>query len=197
MLKNYFKVALRSFLRYREYTVINVLGLSVGITCCLLIMLFVRNEFSYDRFHSKADRLYRLWQHERVQGQDFINTVTPIPAGPAIQRSIPEVSAYCRVYNFNALVKMGTTSFSQNINLVDTSFFSMFDFRLLAGDPRKPFTGPKSVILATDMAKKLFGNSNALGKNVEIQLGDSILLFSVAGVVEPAPEASSIKFDML
>ena len=197
MLKNYFKVALRSFLRYREYTVINVLGLSVGITCCLLIMLFVRNEFSYDRFHSKADRLYRLWQLERVQGQDFINTVTPIPAGPAIQRSIPEVSAYCRVYNFNALVKMGTTSFSQNINLVDTSFFSMFDFRLLAGDPRKPFTGPKSVILATDMAKKLFGNSNALGKNVEIQLGDSILLFSVAGVVEPAPEASSIKFDML
>jgi putative ABC transport system permease protein len=77
MFRNYLKIAFRYLLRNKGYTTINILGLAIGIACCVLIMLFVRTEFSYDRFHSKADRIYRLWQQEKVEGQEFINTVTP------------------------------------------------------------------------------------------------------------------------
>jgi putative ABC transport system permease protein len=197
MLRNYFKVALRYLLRYKEYTIINVLGLSVGIASCLLIMLYVRSEYSYDRFHSKAAHIYRVWQHERYQGHDFINTVTPIPAAQAIKASIPEVNASCRVYNFNTLVKTGNISFTENINMVDTSFFSIFDFKLLVGNSHKPFPTANAVLLTTDLAKKLFGNNQVIGKNLILQMGDDSLPFIVEGIVEPSPEASSIKFEML
>src|SRR5678810_1030540 len=105
MFNNYFKIAMRYLMRYKTYTAINVLGLAVGITCCVSIMLFVRSEFSYDRFNIKADRIYRVWQEEKFQGQDFVNTVTPIPMGPAMQNSFAEVEAMCRVYPMNTLVK--------------------------------------------------------------------------------------------
>src|SRR6185436_20233322 len=114
MLRNYLKVAVRYLLRYKEYTLINMLGLAVGITCCLLIMLFVRNEFSYDRFHKNADRLVRSWQHERVEGQDFINVVNPLPMGPALQSSFPEVESTCRIYDLNAMVQKGDQSFNED-----------------------------------------------------------------------------------
>lgn len=197
MLRNHLKIAIRYLIRYKEYSLINIFGLAVGIACCLLMMLFVRNEFSYDRFHANADRIYRVWQQEKVEGQEFINVVTPIPLGPAVQRSIPEVSAACRVYNLNTLLKTDIISFSGNINMVDSVFFSMFDFRLLAGDPKNPFPTASSIILTQDMAKKFFGDRNALGKNLEIQLGDNQVLFTVSGIVERSPEASSIKYDML
>src|SRR5690349_12546490 len=98
MLRNYLKVAFRYLMHNKGYTTINVLGLAIGITCCVLIMLFVRSEFSYDKFHTKADRTYRLWQHEKVEGQEFINTVTPLSALEVIQATYPEVEKTCRVY---------------------------------------------------------------------------------------------------
>src|SRR6266536_3809603 len=131
MFRNYLKVAWRYLLRYKQYTIINILGLAVGITCCILIMLFVRSELSYDRFHSNADRLYRVWQHEKAEGQDFINTVTPIPMAAALQSTYPEVESACRVYLFNSLVKLNNNSFNESITMVDSTFFKMFDFKLL------------------------------------------------------------------
>src|SRR5580698_8361907 len=113
MLRNYWKVALRYLLRYKGYTAINILGLSVGITCCILIMLFVKSEFSYDRFNTKSGRIYRAWVDEKDEGKDFINTVTPIPMGPALQANLPDVESTCRVYNFNSLVKKGDNTFGQ------------------------------------------------------------------------------------
>src|SRR3954468_14793423 len=98
MFRNYFKITMRYLFRYKTYTAINILGLAVGITCCILIMLFVRSEFSYDHFNTKADRIYRVWQDEKVNGQEFKNTFTSIPMGPAIKSSFPEVAATCRIY---------------------------------------------------------------------------------------------------
>src|SRR6476660_1870700 len=134
MFKNYLKISLRYLLRYKTYTAINILGLAVGITCCILIMLFVRSEFSYDRFNAKADRIYRVWQEEKFQGQDFVNTVTPIPMGPAIKSTFPEVENICRVYVFNTLVKIGNSSFNENITMADSAIFKIFDLKLLQGD---------------------------------------------------------------
>ena len=98
MLKNYLKVAIRYLIRYKSYTAINILGLAVGITCCILIMLFVKSELSYDKFHSKANRIYRVWQHEKSEGQDFINTVTPLSMAGVIQQTYGEIESSCRIF---------------------------------------------------------------------------------------------------
>src|SRR6478735_8277629 len=192
MFKNYFKVALRYLLRYKTYTVINLLGLSVGITCCILIMLFVRSEFSYDRFHTKADRIYRVWQEEKFQGEDFVNTITPLPMGPAMQSNLPEVEAMCRVYQTNTLIKIGDNSFNENVTMVDPSLFKIFDFKLLQGSRENPFPNNNSVIVTTAIAKKYFGNTNPIGKRFEMQLGNENKLFTIAGIAAPVPEESSI-----
>ena len=197
MFKNYLKISLRYLLRYKTYTAINTLGLAVGITCCILIMLFVRSEFSYDRFHTKADRIYRIWQDEKFQGQEFKNTVTPIPMGPAMQSSFPEVESMCRVLKTNTLIKVNNNSFNENVTMVDSTLFKIFDFKLLQGNPNNPFPTANSVIVTPKIAKKYFGADNAIGKSFEIQLGDGKPLFTIAGIAEPAPEESSIKFDIL
>src|SRR5881392_2125734 len=134
MFKNYFKITVRHLSRYKTYTAINILGLAVAVACCVLIMLFVRSEFSYDKFNAKGDRIYRVWQNEKYQGQDFTNTFTPIPMGPAIKNSFAEVESMCRIYTFNTLVKSGDNSFNENITMADGDIFRMFDFKLLQGD---------------------------------------------------------------
>ena len=97
MLKNYFKVALRYLGKHKGYTVINVTGLAVGIACCILIALFVKSEWTFDRFHPQADRTYRAWLEEHYQGEVFRNTVTPVPLGPVLQAGLPEAESVCRV----------------------------------------------------------------------------------------------------
>ncbi|HZJ58863.1 MAG TPA: ABC transporter permease [Chitinophagaceae bacterium] len=197
MFKNYLKTSLRYLLRYKTYTAINTLGLAVGITCCILIMLFVRSEFSYDRFNIKADRIYRIWQTEKFQGQEFKNTVTPIPMGPAMQSSFPEVEAMCRIYTTNTLIKVNNNSFNESFTMVDSSLFKIFDFKLIQGDGSNPFPTSNSAIVTPKIAKKYFGNTDPMGKNFEMQLGDTKQLFTITGIVAAAPEESSIKYDIL
>lgn len=197
MLQNYFRVALRTLLRYKGYTAINVLGLAVGITCCILIMLFVRSEFSYDRFNQKAGRIYRVWQREKAEGQEFVNTVTPLPAGPAIASTFPSVEATCRVVQFNTLVKIGNTSFNEKITMVDATLFHLFDFDLVKGDRNHPFVNGRSLIITPEIAQKYFGNTDPVGKTFEMQLSDTPRLFTVTGVARRAPEESSVKYDLL
>jgi len=197
MLRNYLLIAQRYLLRYRSYTAINVLGLAVGIACCVLIMLFVRSEFSYDRWNSKASRTYRLWQRVKIQDQEFSTAILPLPAGPQIAANFPAVEASCRVYGFNSAVKYNNTSFNENITLVDTSLFRIFDLSLERGNRDRPFPDPHSLLLTPALAKKYFGDRDPLGQNMEVSVGDSLQLFTVAGVVRPAPEESSIKYDLL
>jgi len=197
MIRNYLKVAMRYLLRYKTYTAINIFGLAVGITACILIMLFVKSEFTYDKFHSKSDRLYRAWQHEKYEGQDFINTVTPLPMGAALQANYAEVEGSCRVYSFNPVIKVNANSFSEDVRMVDSSFFQLFDFNLVEGNRSNPFPVSNSAILTEELAKKYFGNDNAMGKNIEMQFDNEKILFTVSGIVKKAPEESSIKFKLL
>src|SRR5215213_799481 len=119
MFKNYFKVALRYLSKHKGYTVINVLGLGVGIACCILIMLFVKSEWGFDRFHSKSDRIYRAWLEEHYQGELFQNTVTPIPLGPVLQADLPDAEAVCRVGGLTPPVKYGNNTFNDPVSIVD------------------------------------------------------------------------------
>src|SRR5215212_7607363 len=130
MLKNYFKVAFRYLSKHKGYTIINVMGLAVSIACCILIMLFVKSELSFDRFHSKSDRLYRAWLEEHYEGQLFTNTITPIPLGPVLQAGLPEIESTCRMSGGNTAVKYNNNTFNDPVYIVDSTFFSLFDFPL-------------------------------------------------------------------
>ena len=197
MIKNHLKIAIRYLLRYKDYTVINILGLAVGITCCLLIMLFVRNEFSYDRFHQNAPRLVRAWQHEKVEGQDFINVVNPLPLGPALQSSFPEFAATCRVIDLTAMAKKGEQTFNESIVMVDSTFFNIFSFPLRNGNPAQTFPQQNSIVITPAIAEKYFGNENAVGKSILVKLDSTYENFIVSAIAEPAPTASSIRYSML
>jgi putative ABC transport system permease protein len=198
MIRNYLKVAVRYLLRHKGYTAINVLGLAVGITCCILIMLFVRSEWSYDKFHSKSDRIYRAWVREHYDDQDdIIDIITPLPLAGALQSSFGEIESTCRVFNLNILAKTGEQSFSEDIRMVDSSFFSIFDFSLIEGSRENPFPTANSIILTENTAKKYFGDQNAIGKNIELQLANEKVMFSVSGIARSAPEESSIKYNAL
>jgi putative ABC transport system permease protein len=197
MIRNYLKVAIRYLFRHKGYTAINVLGLAVGITSCILIMLFVRSEFSYDKFHSKANRIYRLAQYEKYEGQDFVNTSTPVSMGPIMQQTYPEVESICRIYAMNRLVSVDQNSFSEDIRMVDSTFFRQFDFGLIEGNRQNPFPTSNSVILTEETAKKFFGKSNAIGKQIQIDMGDEKILYDVSGIAKKAPEESSIKYKLL
>lgn len=197
MIKNFFKIAIRNLLKYKGYTIINVLGLAVGITGVILTMLFVRNEFSYDRFHSKSDRIYRLWQFEKYADQQLQSTSTPLSAASVIAASYPEVEASCRLYGFNSMVTIGQNSFTEQISMVDTSFFRVFDFQLIEGDAHDPFPSNNSIVVTPETAVRYFGTESALGKTIELVLNDKKTLFKVTGIVEQAPTASSIQYNAL
>jgi putative ABC transport system permease protein len=198
MIKNYFKVAMRYLLRNKGYTGINILGLAIGITCCILIMLFIRSEWSYDKFHNKADRIYRAWVREHYEDQDdIIDINTPLPLAGALQSSFGEIESTCRVFNVNTLAKTGERSFSEDLRMVDSSFFKIFDFVLIEGDRNNPFPTSNSIILTESTAKKYFGKQKAIGKSIEMQLGNEKVMFSVSGIAKSAPEESSIKYNAL
>jgi len=198
MIRNYLKVALRYLLRNKGYTAINIFGLAMGITCCILIMLFVRSEWSYDKLHGKSDRIYRAWVVEHYDDQDdIVDITTPLPLAGALQSSFAEIESTCRVFNLNSLVKTGDQSFSEDLRMVDSSFFRIFDFALIKGDRENPFPTSNSIILTENTSKKYFGKENPIGKSIELQLSNEKVMFSVSGIVKEAPEESSIKYNAL
>lgn len=197
MLSNYLKVTIRYLGKHKGYTLINVIGLSVGIACCILIMLFVKSEWSFDRFHSKADRIYRAWLEEHYQGEVFKNTVTPVPLAPVLQQGLPEVEASCRVAALTPTLRYHNNSFNDPVSMVDSNFFKVFDFQVIKGNKENPFPDKESLLLTTGAAKKYFGKDNPIGKNLELFLPRDTVLFTVAGIVEKPSVESSIQFDIL
>lgn len=114
---------------------INVLGLSLGIACCILIVLFVKDEWTFDTFHSKADRIYRVYAREDWgENQQFFNTTTPFPIGPTLKDNFPEVESQVRFNKIGAIIKVGESQFAETVSVGGQDFLSMFDFRSLAGD---------------------------------------------------------------
>ena len=197
MFKNYLKISWRNLFRNRWFTLIKVLGLAVGVTCAVLIALFVNSEWSYDRFHAKEDRLYRMWQDEAYQDQRFVNAITPMVMAPTLQANIPEVEATCRIIGLNPMVNLGNQRLTESVLVVDSTFFDLFDFPLASGNRNRPFPNMNSVILSESAARKYFGDADPRGQEMEMILGTEPWRFTVSGVVADAPEASSIQYQML
>ncbi|MDR9418685.1 ABC transporter permease [Gracilimonas sp.] len=200
MLKNYLKIAFRNLFKNKVYSFINIFGLAVGIACCLLIGLYVHNEWSYDEFHSKSDRLYRAWVHEDY-GKDeiYFNSVTPLILASTLENNIPEVEQTSRFSTFSNLVKRPdqTESTSATISIADTTFFEMFDFEIIRGDVASIKDNPGTVVLTEQAARQYFGDGNPIQQTLSIQLGQTFSDFTVVAVTEDPPTNSSIQFNIL
>lgn len=197
MLRNYLNTALRTLRRHAGYTLLNVTGIAVGLATCLLIGTYVWSEWSYDHFHDASDRIYRAWVDETYEDRQFTNTITPLPLGPALASSLPEVQTTVRISAREDLVRRGDTQFRQRIHAVEPGFFAVFDFPLVRGDPATALADPGSVVLTEAVAQTYFGDADPLGRTIEIQEGDAPRSFTVTGIAAPPPIASSIQFDIL
>src|SRR5258706_4276209 len=197
MFKNYLKIAFRSLWRSKAHAIINVLGLALGIGCCILISLFVRDEMTFDQFHSKADRIYRVYGREDWgEKQQFFYTTTPFPMGPALKDNLPEVEAQVRINSLGTQVKVAQNQFNESVTIGGQSFFDVFDFKIISGS-REALKGQSQVVLSEQMAKKYFGDADPINKTVSIQLGEKFEDFAVKAVVKNIPTNSSIQFNVL
>jgi putative ABC transport system permease protein len=200
MLKNYFKVAIRSLLKRKAYTLINILGLATGMAVCLLIVLFIKSELGYDAFHKNADRVYRVVLERQYPGRSTSYSIIPQTIGQAIKQEFPEVQESTRLFNFlgngNFFVKINDKIFEEKkVLMADSNFFRVFTAPLLQGDENSALLKPNSVVVNESTAKRYYGTAgNAIGKMLETD-GDNNL--EITGVCNDWPENSHFVFDML
>ncbi|MCI0695559.1 ABC transporter permease [candidate division KSB1 bacterium] len=199
MLKNYLKVALRSLLRQKAYSFINIFGLAVGLACCILIFLFVQHEWSFDAFHQNAGKIFRVIQDEKnAGGERTLSAYQPLPLAPALREEFPAITRAVRfIPSSNVIVKHGEASFSENVLFADSPMFEMFSFQLLQGDPATALQNPNAIVLSEKMAQKYFHNAEPLGQRLALNFGNQFEDFVVTGVAQNAPENSSIRFDFV
>ncbi len=199
MIKNYLLVALRNLKKHFSYSVINVVGLGLGLATCLLLLTWIRHELSYDSFHTKADRIYRGSLEYSFGGQTSKTSVSPTALLPALQKNFQEVENGVRVYNPSSynpyIVRMDDKLFQEGkFYFADSTFFEVFTFFLIKGNPDKALTAPRSVILTETMAKKYFGNDDPMGKVLQVNNKND---YTVTGLMKDVSDNSLIKFDFL
>ena len=196
MLRNYFTVALRNIVRNKLHTGINVTGLAVGMATCILIMLWVADELSFDRFHQDADHIYRLCHELTMSGTTMYTPTGGDPMAPAIQAACPEVTAITRVKTGDRTdIAYGNNRiFEDNILYADSQFFSVFTFSLSQGDPKTALARGHSVVVTRDIGRKYFGDEDPLGKTLRFRGDDE---YTVTGVIDKVPSNSHLSFDFL
>jgi putative ABC transport system permease protein len=197
MIRNYFKVALRNILKYKFFSAINIFGMTIGITSCLLLILYVTNELSYDQFHADAGRIYQVGLHGKLGGQDIRVANTCPPMAAAMVADIPEVQDATRIHNwYQAVVKNGDKIFTEEkVFYVDSNFFQFFGYDLKEGDRASVLTEPNTLVLTERMAEKYFGSENPVGKM--LSLGDDNKAFKVTGLAANPPSNSHFSYNIL
>src|SRR6478736_921361 len=201
MYQNYYAVFKRGFIKQKGYSFLNLFGLAIGIACFLLISLYVHDEYSFDRMHSKADRIYRIHEIMQSNGVGERSASQPFPvAGALLNDYGSQVEKAVRFFNFQApTLPMATLDGKKEFNesrvfVTDPDFFDVFDFPLIEGDRRTALKNPETIVLTKSMAKKYFENENAMGKYLRFQ-GTTNLL--VTGIMEDVPLNTHFQFDCL
>ncbi|MCI0696534.1 ABC transporter permease [candidate division KSB1 bacterium] len=198
MFKNYLKIALRNLLKHKGYSFINIFGLAVGLTCCILILLFVQDELSFDRFHRNAGRLYRLNKVFTPQtGGSELHAISSGQMGPAMVQDYPEVEQCVRLlpwFDDVLMTHSETTLKISDVVIADSTFLAVFDFKLLHGDAKTALTRPLSIVLSEQTARKFFGDVVPLGETI---LGFREQLYTITGVIADAPANSHLRYNAL
>ena len=195
MLKNYMKVALRNLIRHKGYSTINILGLAIGMASCVLILMWIHDELSWDRFHENADRLYRVVEEVGLPDGIEYRTRTPLALGPALKLEIPEISHVTRSILVSFILEVDDKRFTDDaIDFADPDFFEMYTLPLLEGDPSRALTNRHSIVLTVKTAQKYFGDVNPMGKTMRF-LNQYDL--TVTGIMADLPRNSHWHFDCL
>ena len=195
MFKNYFKIAWRTLKKNKLYSFINIIGLTIGITSCILIGLYIGHELSYDRFHKNADRIVRVTMEYSSGGTVGKYAYTGTKVGPQFRRTFPSVDAFVRTFKFPRVVAYRSKIFDEpNFLYADSSFFRIFSFRLLKGNPASVLRAPNQLVITESMAKKYFGNEDPVGKVLRVANDKD---FMVTGVVQDIPGNSQMHFDFV
>jgi len=194
MVRNLFVIALRNLRRNTVFSSINILGLAVGMASAILIGLWIQNELGFDRFYAKESRLYMAYRSEKDGGA--VNTInfTPKILGPTLKADFPEIEDAVRTRNANFLFTVNDRHFNVPGNFTDEGFLLMFNFPLLEGNAKTCLQGPGDIVITESLAKKLFGNQSAFGKQLRI---DSVDLFTVKAILKDLPDNTQFKFDYL
>ena len=197
MIKNYLKTALRNLLRFKVYSAINIIGLAVGMAACLLIFLYVQNDMSFDKFNKNYNRIYRVVQEFKQNGKDVTWAITPTGYANAFPTEFPGVKSVRTSPSMfgNAVVRFGDKVFAvTNLVFADSTFFDVFSFTLIEGNPGTALAEPFSVVLSQSEAHKVFGSIDPVGKIIKI---DNLFDFKVTGVAKDPPPNSSVQFGYL
>jgi putative ABC transport system permease protein len=200
MIRNYLKTALRSFLKHRTFTILNVTGLSIGLVASLLILQYVKYERSYDRFHARASDIFRVEYDYWQNGKPRFQCAAAVPAvGPALKNNFPEVERFTRLYPVDGIMiyesPNGVIAHRETkMQITDSSVFKVFDWKLVKGNVNDVLRGPRKVVISQSAAKKYFGDADPMGKTMS---WDRDRDFEVSGVFEDVPVNSHIKFDFL
>ncbi len=201
MINHYFKIAIRNLVRQKVLSIINILGLSIGLACFALFLLYAVNEFNFDRFHRQADDIYRIGRWTDGLNGDIAegDTYLPSPLGPAMKQDIPDVIDYVRLqYDWGeSFVKVDGQVRRVDVSYADPQLFSVFSFPLVYGNASTALKDLHSLVLTRSKAMELFGSENVIGRLVEIKTDDIFVPFTVSAVAENIPANSSIKFDLL
>jgi putative ABC transport system permease protein len=197
MFRNLFKVAIRNIIRNKSYFIINLLGLSIGIACSILIMLFVLHELSYDKFNANYKRIYRLYLSGKLGASEFHGAWTCAPAAAAFVKDFPEVVDAVRLQNWGEVViKFEDKSFlEKRFMIADSSFFNVFSIPLIQGNPATALAKPYSVVITKNIAYKYFGKEDPLDR--AIRVNNDTTIYTITGVVDEVPENCHFEFDLL
>jgi ABC-type antimicrobial peptide transport system permease subunit len=195
MIKNYLKIAIRNLRKYRGYSFINIFGLAVGLATCILILLWVQDEVSYDRFHTNLDSLYRIACYDRISSSMKYSVTSP-PIAPALEQNFPEILRATRYEQLsNQLIKVGEKKFPENeVSVADPAFLEMFSFPLIQGNSQTALTDPYTALVTESTARKYFGQEDPVGK--VLSLGGRFDI-QVTGVLKDLPPNSHLQFSIL
>lgn len=194
MLRNYLKIAFRNLLRHKAFSFINIAGLAIGLACSILIMLWVQDELSFDRFHQQVNATYRITSN--LSALDVHAAVTPAPIAEALKSDMPEIKNTLRLTSYRSdLLQVEDRMFEEDkILYADSNFLQFFSFRLAEGDPLTALHKPEGILITEAMAKKYFGDETALGKVIRKNHKDD---FTVTGVLTNVPANSHLQFDFI
>lgn len=199
MLKNYFTISIRNIRKRKFFASINILGMTTGITACFLIALYVIDEFSYDRFHANADRIYQVGLHKKFGAQDVRSTSICPPLADAMMSEIPEVESTLRMRRWGRpVIRYGEKALTEEkVFITESNFFDFFSFKLISGNTKTALREPNSVVLTEKTARKYFGDENPLEKLITFSEGDYKLTLKVTGVAADCATNSHFSFNVL
>ncbi|MDR8393445.1 ABC transporter permease [Aliifodinibius sp. S!AR15-10] len=198
MLKNYIKIAFRNLLKERGYAFINITGLAVGLATCIIILLYVTHELSYDEYNEKSDRIFRIATDFEFEDNSFEIATVPTQMGPTLERDFPEVERAVRFRDRGSFLVRSTESNSnrreEDIIYVDAGFFDLFTLPMIYGNPETALTDPYTVVITASAAERHFGTPDAVGKTLILSDEDT---YTITGIIEDIPEASHFHYDFL